>query len=104
MAFFSLLVFYLCGYHYYLIDRNETTNENMKHTYEETGNPYYRGCCNNFTSTLSKKHQLNWVASDEYSELDDKSSAPKLKHSSSSIKRKIKRDSRSALLVKRHDE
>ena len=36
----SIFVFFLFGYHQYLLCRNETTNENLKGTYKTYGNPY----------------------------------------------------------------
>lgn len=35
----------LSGYHHYLIFLNETTNENLKKTFNLTGNPYRKNCC-----------------------------------------------------------
>jgi len=42
---FSLFIFTLASYHHYLIVVNETTNENLKKTYRNTGNPFRKSSC-----------------------------------------------------------
>jgi len=37
---FSFFVVSLTSYHHYLIIVNNTTNENLKNTYRELGNPF----------------------------------------------------------------
>ncbi len=34
----------LCGYHMYLVAIGQTTNENLRRTYDESPNPYHQGC------------------------------------------------------------
>lgn len=59
ISFLSLFVFYLLGYHQYLICRNETTNENLKGSYNKLGNPFDRGCVDNIRR-LYKRDKRNW--------------------------------------------
>lgn len=56
---FGLFVFFLFGYHQYLLCRNETTNENLKHSYAKFGNPFQRGCFDNLRR-LFKGVKRNW--------------------------------------------
>jgi len=43
---FSIFVFGLCGFHTYLINRNLTTQEKLKHVYEEyPRSPFSHGTC-----------------------------------------------------------
>jgi palmitoyltransferase ZDHHC9/14/18 len=56
---FGIFVFWLLGYHQYLICRNETTNENLKGSYSKLGNPFDRGCVDNFKRLISRDKR-NW--------------------------------------------
>jgi len=47
VVLFSIFVFWLLGYHQYLLCLNETTNENLKGSYAKLGNPFDRGCLDN---------------------------------------------------------
>lgn len=59
----GLFVFFLCGYHHYLLGRNETTNENLKHSYEKLGNPFAKGTCDNLCRLFSRDKR-NWIPTD----------------------------------------
>ena len=60
---FGIFVFYLFGYHQYLLCRNETTNENLKHSYAKFGNPFQRGCLDNLRRLFSGVKR-NWKPTD----------------------------------------
>lgn len=57
--FLGIFVFFLFGYHQYLLCRNETTNENLKKTFGKLGNPFYRGCFDNLRR-LCRRDKRNW--------------------------------------------
>jgi len=58
-CFLGLFVFWLLGYHQYLLCRNETTNENLKGSYSKLGNPFARGCGDNM-KRLFRRDKRNW--------------------------------------------
>ena len=58
-AALAIFVFFLCGYHQYLLFRNETTNEHLKGTYAKLGNPYDRGCIDNLRR-IFRGDKRNW--------------------------------------------
>ena len=58
-SFLGIFVFFLFGYHQYLLCRNETTNENLKKTFGKLGNPFYRGCFDNL-QRLCRRDKRNW--------------------------------------------
>lgn len=60
----GIFVFYLCGYHQYILFRNETTNENIKKSYAKLGNPFQRGVGDNI-SRLFRRDKRNWRAEEE---------------------------------------
>jgi len=60
----AIFVFWLCGYHQYLLFRNETTNENLKKSYAKLGNPFYRGLGDN-VGRLFRRDKRNWRAEEE---------------------------------------
>jgi hypothetical protein len=55
----GIFVFWLLGYHQYLIFRNETTNENLKGSYRKYGNPFDKGCFDNI-GRLFRRDKRNW--------------------------------------------
>lgn len=55
----GIFVFFLFGYHQYLLCRNETTNENLKHSYAKLGNPFQRGIFDN-CRRLFARDKRNW--------------------------------------------
>lgn len=55
----GLFVFWLFGYHQYLLCRNETTNENLKESYVKFGNPFDKGCIDN-VKRLFRRDKRNW--------------------------------------------
>lgn len=55
----SLFVFFLFGYHQYLLCRNETTNENLKKSYAVYGNPFQKGICDNIRR-ICRRDKRNW--------------------------------------------
>ena len=55
----GIFVFWLCGYHQYLMCRNETTNENLKGSYKKLGNPFQKGCIDNLQRLFSRDKR-NW--------------------------------------------
>ena len=59
----GIFVFWLCGYHQYLMCRNETTNENLKGSYKKLGNPFYKGCFDN-VQRLFRRDKRNWHPED----------------------------------------
>lgn len=59
LIFFGIFVFWLLGYHQYLICLNQTTNENLKGSYNKYGNPFDRGCCENLRR-LFRGDKRNW--------------------------------------------
>lgn len=61
----GLFVFFLFGYHQYLLCRNETTNENLKHSYAKLGNPFQRGCLDNLRRLFSR-NKRNWRPTDQH--------------------------------------
>ena len=52
-------MFFLFGYHQYLLFLNETTNENIKQSYLKLGNPYSKGLIDNLKRLFSKDKR-NW--------------------------------------------
>ena len=64
----GVFVFWLCGYHHYLVFRNETTNENLKGTYKRYGNPYAKGIADN-CARLFRKDKRNWKPEVEISKI-----------------------------------
>lgn len=58
-SFLGTFVFFLFGYHQYLLCRNETTNENLKKTFNKFGNPFQRGCFDNLRR-LYRRDKRNW--------------------------------------------
>ena len=63
-SFCGFFVFWLQGYHYYLLFRNETTNENLKGSYELLGNPFDKGFKDNIRR-LFRRDKRNWHPEDE---------------------------------------
>jgi hypothetical protein len=63
-AILGVFVFWLQGYHYYILCRNETTNENLKGSYELLGNPFNKGLCDNL-KRIFKRDKRNWKAEKE---------------------------------------
>ena len=59
ISFLGIFVFWLLGYHQYILSLNLTTNEHLKGSYEKLGNPFYRGCCDNL-KRLFRKDKRNW--------------------------------------------
>ena len=55
----GIFVFWLLGYHQYLIIRNETTSENLKGSYRKYGNPFDKGCLDNI-KRLFRRDKRNW--------------------------------------------
>lgn len=63
-GFCGFFVYWLQGYHYYLLFRNETTNENLKGSYELLGNPFNRGFVDNVRRLFSRDKR-NWHPEDK---------------------------------------
>ena len=68
IAVLGFFVFWLCGYHHYLLLRNETTNENLKGTYRNYGNPYAKGVSDN-CARLFRRDKRNWKPEVEISKV-----------------------------------
>jgi hypothetical protein len=47
-------------YHHYLVVVNNTTNENLKKTFKQTGNPFRMRCCTNLAYIFSLKNKMLW--------------------------------------------
>jgi len=58
-ALLGLFVFYLFGYHQFLLCRNETTNEHLKGSYSKFPNPFQKGCIDNI-KRICRKDKRNW--------------------------------------------
>ena len=44
----------LASYHCGLVCNNQTTNEDLKHTWDGTTNPHDKGCCANFRQIMCR--------------------------------------------------
>jgi len=68
-AFLGIFVFWLLGYHQYLICRNETTNENLKGSYAKLGNPFDKGCKDNIMR-LFRRDKRNWKPESQIAKIE----------------------------------
>jgi palmitoyltransferase ZDHHC9/14/18 len=59
VSFLGCFVFWLLGYHQYIVVLNETTNENLKKSYKKLGNPFDRGYLDNL-KRLFRRDKRNW--------------------------------------------
>ena len=64
ISLLGIFVFWLLGYHQYLLCLNQTTNENLKGSFTKYGNPHNRGICDNL-KRIFRKDKRNWKPDDD---------------------------------------